>query len=261
MSIVIKDLNFSYENRKILKQITTQIEPGKLTSIIGPNGVGKSTLFKCILGIIKDYEGSITVENKSINKIKPSELAEYIAYVPQTHYTIFHYSVLDMVLMGITSQLGFGQSPQKKHIAHAKECLRKVGIEALADRNYTQLSGGEQQLVLIARALSQNSKVLIMDEPTSNMDYGNQLRVMEQIKQLTTMGYTVLQSTHNPDQAFMFSDQVIALEDGKIIGSGSPQEVITAELINKLYKVDIVLESIYEDRLRVCIPKKVIEGK
>lgn len=124
-----------------------------------------------------------------------------------------------------------------------------------------ELSGGEQQLVLIARALSQESKILIMDEPTSNMDYGNQLRIMQQIKNLTNMGYTVLQSTHNPDQAFMFSDNIIALKDGKIIGQGKPKDVMNSSLINDLYNVDILLESIYEDSLRVCVPKFIIKER
>lgn len=257
MSIEIKNLTFSYDNRVVLDDISSIVEPGKLTSLIGPNGVGKSTLFKCILGIIRNYKGDVIIDNKNIKDIKINELSKMISYVPQSHYSIFNYSVCDMVLMGMTSQLGFGRVPEKEHITVVKECLNKVGILKLIDRNYIELSGGEQQLVLIARALSQNSKILIMDEPTSNMDYGNQLRVMQQVKNLTKLGYTVLQSTHNPDQAFMFSDRVIALKEGKIIGIGTPKEVMSEEVINNLYDVNIRLESLYNDRLRVCIPRDI----
>ena len=137
--------------------------------------------------------------------------------------------------------------------------LRRVGIEHLAEKSYLRISGGERQLVLIARALVQEAKILILDEPTANLDYGNQLRVMEQLRQLTEEGYTVLQSTHNPEQAFLFSDQVVAIKDGCVLAAGAPEDVLTEQRISDLYSADVEVHSIHGDKLRVCVPKFILK--
>jgi iron complex transport system ATP-binding protein len=134
-----------------------------------------------------------------------------------------------------------------------------VGIYHLKNRGFTRISGGERQLVLLARALAQEAKILVMDEPTSNLDFGNQVRVLTEIKSLAKEGYTIIQSTHNPDQTFLFSDRVMAMKDGKVLAWGTPAEIYTEDLIYNLYGVEVEMESLYQDKARVCIPKSIVD--
>ncbi|WP_409966982.1 ABC transporter ATP-binding protein [Bengtsoniella intestinalis] len=254
MGIQIDKLSFAYGKHRVLNQVSMDIQDGMVTSIIGPNGVGKSTLFKCILGAHTQYTGTITLDGAAVRDMTPKQLAKRIAYVPQAHYTTFQYSVLEMVMMGLSAQLPLGVMPQQSHIERCEQCLDAVGIAHLKDRIYTKLSGGEQQLVLLVRAMVQDAKVLILDEPTSNMDYGNQLRIMVQIKALAQKGYTILQSTHNPEQAFLFSDTIVAMKDGVVLAQGGSRDVMDATLLQRLYNVDVSVHSVCQDQFRVCIP-------
>ena len=209
MSVEVSNLSFSYGDRLIIDKINFYVEDGQLISVLGPNGVGKSTLFRCILGLLKDYTGKIFLTGKDIKKLSTGEMAKLIAYIPQSHYPSFNYSVFDMVLMGTAVQISSLSSPGKKQIELVNRALDKMGIYHLKERGYMQISGGERQLVLLARALVQEAKILVLDEPTSNLDFGNQIKVMLQIKNLAKEGYTIIQSTHNPDQTFLFSDKIM----------------------------------------------------
>lgn len=259
MSIEVRDIRFGYESQPVLRGVSFTAQSGQLLSVLGPNGVGKSTLFRCILGLLRSYTGSITVDGADTRRMPARQLARHIAYIPQSHYPSFNYSVFNMVLMGATSQVSALSSPGPKQRAAAEEALERVGISALRDKGYTNISGGERQLVLIARALVQDARVLVLDEPTANLDYGNQLRVMEQVRALTAEGYTVLQSTHNPEQAFLFSHRVVAMKDGGILADGPPSQVVTEELMRSLYGADIRVCSLYDDRVRVCVPKSIAD--
>ena len=259
MSIIVDRLSFSYGVEPVLRSVSFTAEGGELVSILGPNGVGKSTLFRCILGLLKGYEGTISVDGADSRRMKAAELARRIAYIPQSNYPAFNYSVLNMVMMGATSRLSPLASPGKAEREAALEALSRMGIENLADKGYTNLSGGERQLVLMARALIQNAKTLVLDEPTANLDYGNQLRVMERVRELTDSGYTVIQSTHNPEQAFLFSHKVAAMKGGRMIAVGTPKEVITERLMGELYGADIQVCSLYEDKIRVCVPRRIFK--
>lgn len=238
MILTVKDLRFSYTREKpVLEGISFTAKPGELISVLGPNGAGKSTLFRCILGNLAGYTGEILLDGENIRTLSPREMARHIAYIPQTHRPTFGYSVADTVLMGTTRQLSaFGQ-PGEKQEQTAREAMARVGIEELAQRSFSRLSGGEQQLTLIARAIAQQADILVMDEPTSALDYGHQFRVLEQIQKLTRQGYTVLMSTHNPQHALQFAHRVLALCDGNIIADGPAAAVLTAELVEKLYGV------------------------
>lgn len=258
MSIVVQDLCFSYGSRNILKNISFTVEQGELISVLGPNGVGKSTLFQCMLGILSSFTGIIKINNQNVASMHARALSKYIAYIPQSHYPAFNYSVLDMVLMGTTAQLSPFASPGKSQVAIAMKALERIGIDHFAQRDYMHISGGERQLVLIARALAQQSRILIMDEPTANLDYGNQIRVLTQIKSLSQEGYTVIQSTHNPEQSYMFSKRIIAMLDGKLIAHGAPKDVLTSNMIQTLYGIDTNVESLYGDMIRVCIPQEMV---
>ncbi|MCL2281507.1 MAG: ABC transporter ATP-binding protein [Dehalococcoidia bacterium] len=260
MSIEVRGLRFSYGERTVLDEINALACPGEILSVIGPNGVGKSTLFHCILGLYNKYDGHIVIDGNDIRGLSIQQMARLIAYVPQSNYPSFNFSVFDMVLMGTSAHISSISTPGKKQMLLADEALEQLGIAHLRNRAYTHISGGERQLTIIARALVQQTKVLILDEPVANLDFGNQLLVLNQIKKLARLGYTVMQATHNPDQTFMFSDRVLALKDGHVLAYGVPAEVVTEDLMQKLYKTDIEVASLYGDKVRICVPKAVINN-
>jgi iron complex transport system ATP-binding protein len=237
----VRGLGFAYTGRMILRDIAFSLEQGELLGMLGPNGVGKSTLFRCILGLEKKYSGTVLLDGEDIKNKNPRLMARTIAYVPQTHYPSFNYPVMDMVLMGTAAQGKEWASPDARQKRNAEEALERLGIAEFRKRDFVRLSGGEQQLVLIARALAQKARLLIMDEPTANLDYGNQIRVLRRIKALSGQGYSIIISTHNPEHAFLFAGRVLALYDSRIAAAGSPADVLTPELIRTLYGVEVRL--------------------
>lgn len=257
MSIEVKNLSFSYGDRPILRNISFSVETGEFLSILGPNGAGKSTLFRCILGLLSGYTGQVLIDGQDVRRFTAREAASHIAYIPQSSRSIFNYSVFDIVLMGRTGGLSTFRSPGKKDRALCRWALEKVGILHLQDRCFHRLSGGEQQLVLIARALAQKAPVLMLDEPTSNLDFGNQLLVLEQAKSLAREGYTVIQTTHHPEQSYLYSDRILAIQNGRVLTEGRPNEVLTVGTLRALYGVDVEVVSLYEDRARICIPAHI----
>lgn len=238
MSIEVISLSAGYRDRSVLNDMSFCARNGALMSVLGPNGVGKSTLFKCMLGLIRDYHGEILIDGNAAHSLTQREIAKRIAYIPQNHRDAFSYTVLEMVLMGAAHKVSMFGQPKKADEAEALCALERVGAEALAHRNFNMLSGGEMQLVLIARALMQKSRTLIMDEPTASLDYGNQLRMLELASSLAREGFCIIISTHDPITAMNYSDDVLALTNGRIYATGSPREVLNSELIKKLYGVD-----------------------
>ena len=261
MSVKVESLSFSYGQHQVLRDISFDVGEGTLVNVLGPNGTGKSTLFRCILGLNRSYAGTITVNGKDISTLSIRERAREMAFIPQSHKPIYDYAVVDVVLMSSGAGSGVFFSPKKAHIERAYEALDRVGIAFLADRPYTQISGGEQQLVLIARALAQNASTIIMDEPTSALDYGNTVRVLSCVRQLAEDGLTVIQSTHQPDQAFLYADKTLVLHEGGVLAYGSPKDTITAGLISKIYGVDVEVNSLYDDKIRVCVPVDELSRK
>ena len=250
-----EDLRFSYGTKEVLKGITFEADSGEFLCILGHNGAGKSTLFKCILGLLKGYTGKVSVDGRDISDMRPRERARLIAYIPQASNPAFAYSVRDMVLMGTAASLTGRMSPGEKERTAAEQVMDKLGISALADRSYAEISGGEQQLVLIARALAQGAKILIMDEPTSSLDYGNQMRVQKQLRELIGEGYTIIQSTHDPEQAFTFADKVVSIKDGKVYRRGRPEEILDEDLIRDLYNIEVEMISDKDHRARFFVLK------
>lgn len=258
MNLEVKNLNYSYHQHEVLKDISFEVDENNLLCILGPNGAGKSTMFKCILHLLKGYDGEILLDGENLKGYKAQQLAKKIAYVPQSNNPVFNYSVSEMILMGTTSQFSMMSKPSKSQLKIVDECLEKIDIAYLKDRDFMNLSGGERQLVLIARALAQQAKIIVMDEPTSDLDYGNQIKVLNTVKKLSREGYIIIQSTHNPDQAFLYADKVLALYNKEVLAFGSPREIISSGLIKQLYKVDVELNSLYDDKIRVCVPKCLI---
>ena len=249
-----RGVSFSYGERRILDSVSFDVRKGEFLSVLGPNGVGKSTLFRCILGRLTDFSGEILSEGADVRTLSRKEAARRIAYIPQIHQPTFEYSVLDTVLMGTTRQLSspFSQ-PKKEQIDIAMAALERLNIAKLADRSFAQLSGGEQQMVLVARALAQRSDVLIMDEPTSALDYGNQLRILELVRELADEGYAVLLSTHNPQHALTYATRILALCGGRVAALGAPETALTPQLVRTLYGVDVEFEETKSGR--VIAPK------
>ena len=254
----VNNLSFSYGSRLILNDVSLRAERGEFVSVLGGNGVGKSTLFKCILGILPGYSGTVTVDGRDTRTMSVREIAQKIAYIPQLNASVFNYSVGDIVLMGTTAGLGSLRSPGREEKRRADEAMERMGISCLKGRCFHHLSGGERQLVVIARALAQQAGILLIDEPTSALDFGNQMRILNEAKNLARDGYLVIQSTHDPERAYIYSDRMIALKNGTVFAQGTPGEVLTEENILELYGVSTKLTSIFDDRVRIFTPTGII---
>jgi len=248
-----QNISFKYKEKNILEGVDLQIHQGDIISLLGPNGSGKSTLIKVLLGLLKPQRGTVFLEGKPILAYPQKAFAKKVAYVPQSSYLPFSYTVLEVVIMGrIAHQSIFSHYTQKDEKI-AKDTLELLGIAMLENLVYNELSGGQKQLVLIARALAQEAKILIMDEPVSGLDYGNQLRLLEQIQYLATKGYTFLKSTHYPDHALLISNKVMLMKEGKIIADGDTLSVINEQSIKTLYGVDVTISHAFQNQ-HICIP-------
>lgn len=240
--IELNNLICGYGAMRVLSNIDLSIKRGELTCIIGKNGVGKTTLFKSILGLLPVIDGEIKINGKQINSYSTRELAQQISYVPQAHNTPFPLSVFDVVLMGqFAHQQGLFSKISRQNKMVAMESLTILGIEKLRDKNFSKLSGGQKQLVLIARAMAQQPSFIVMDEPTANLDLGNQVKVLNTAVMLKQRGYGVIMNTHSPEQALQYADTLIMLQDGGVAKSGSPDEVIKSEVVSQLYNTPIEL--------------------
>jgi iron complex transport system ATP-binding protein len=247
-----KNISFSYGNKQILTNIDFQLYQGDVLSLVGQNGCGKTTLLKILLGIFKS-NGEIKILSKNINEYKNKELAKLISYVPQTHQIPFDYTVFDVVLMGRLAHIGLFSNYSLKDKEIALKALEKVGIGHLKDNIYSKISGGERQLAFIARALTQESKIIFMDEPVTGLDYGNQLKLLKFLKELSNEGYTFVKTTHYPDHALYASNKVMMLKNGQILDVGNINEKLTSTNIKKLYDVDVEIIS-KGNGYKFCIP-------
>ncbi len=238
----VRNVSFSYRQNEVLKDLSFSVPRGRVVGILGANGAGKSTLFKLILGVLPLRRGDIIINGRSVKTLTSRERAKQMAYIPQTQTGTFQFTVEEMVLMGTTSSFSMFAQPGKRERIKAAEAMKLLQIEQFGNRLFDQLSGGEQQLVLIARAVAQDAPILIMDEPTASLDYGNQIRVLEEIRQLANRGYLVLISTHNPQHIFLYADDVLLIEGGTARAFGKPQDVLSEALLSHVYRVPIQLE-------------------
>ncbi|MDQ7095682.1 ABC transporter ATP-binding protein [Desulfosporosinus sp. PR] len=261
MSLELKALKCGYGQKAVLSDISFSLEAGEVLCVLGPNGTGKTTLFKTILGLLKPLEGKILVDGQNSANWSRSKMAQMIGYIPQAQNTSFPFGVMDMILMGRTAHLGNFASPTKQDRRIAKQAIDTLGISYLESRIFTELSGGEKQLVLIARALAQEPKILVMDEPTSALDFGNQLKVLTQVRQLASDGLTIIMASHVPDHAFFYATKVMLLSQGGLFGLGRAQDVITEKGLRELYGVNVkiiqtgIKSDFQEDsEVRMCVP-------
>lgn len=243
-SLSIIDASFNYGNKEIFSDINFKINQGEVFCILGPNGCGKTTLLDCILGLLKLKRGNILINDANLTKLKQNELAENLAYVPQVHQKSFSYLVKDIVLMGRAYKTSFYSSPTKEDKEIAMDAMKKVNITHLMDKPYTQISGGECQLVMVARALAQKPKIIIMDEPTSHLDFKNELILLETIKELIKENnISIIMATHFPNHAYYFETNqikttVCLMNNGKFEQMGSPKDIINEENIQKIYNIN-----------------------
>lgn len=242
--IEARRVSFGYNDIPLFQDINFSIEPGELFCLLGPNGCGKTTLLNCILGHLKLLEGEILLNGSNISRIRPEQIARQIAYVPQTHEKTFPYTVLDVVLMGRAAYIGMFGRPEKEDLAIAEEALATVGITHLRDRRYTQLSGGEVQLVMVARALTQRTPVIVMDEPTAHLDFRHELVIMEKVVELVQkQGLAILMATHFPNHCFYFENsgiktRVAMMSNMNFLAAGSPSTVLSEKNLEQLYNVN-----------------------
>jgi iron complex transport system ATP-binding protein len=253
LKLEARNLTFAYGTRMVLDGVSLELNSGELLTLLGPNEAGKSTLFRCLLGLEAARSGEVLLNGENIRAKSPGALARHIAYIPQIHYPAFNYSALDMVLMGTASQGKKWAVPNAAQQKAAREALELLGAAHLGPRSFRELSGGERQLVLIARALAQKARLLVMDEPAASLDYGNQFRLLRQIKALTKSGYGVLLSTHTPDHALLFADRALALHESRVIACGLPEEALTAGLISTLYRIPVTIRRDEQGRAS-CLP-------
>ncbi len=257
MRLEIKDAVCGYGSKTIVKGISLCVQSGEILCLLGPNGVGKTTFFKTVLGFLKLHGGEIYLDGEKIHLWSRKRLAAAIGYVPQAHMPPFPFKVLDVVIMGRTAHLGMLESPSQKDTEIAGAALESLNISFLRDKIYTEISGGERQMVLIARALTQQPEMLILDEPTSNLDFGNQIRVLEQIKRLAGKGMGIIMTSHFPDHAFLCSSKVALMQRDNRFTVGSADEVITEENLRSAYGVDVRITGAFNDRgeqIKACVP-------
>ncbi len=256
-TIEVYDLAYGYPDRVIGAGARFTLAPGQVVCVLGPNGCGKTTLFRTLLGLLPPQGGDIVIEDVPIRRWRRAALARAMGYVPQAHSGYFAFTVREIVLMGRTAHLPLFGAPGRCDQEAAERVMALLGIDHLADRIYTQVSGGERQLTLIGRALAQEPKLLLLDEPTANLDFGNQLLVLAHLRALAREGIGILFSTHDPDQAFICADRVLLLRDGGIFCDGPPAETITSENLYRLYGVRVqvvdVPVSAGETR-KICVP-------
>lgn len=241
MKIETKSVSVSFNQKKILEDITTDIKDKEFVGIIGPNGSGKSTFLKCVYRVLKPNAGKIWLNGKSLEELSFRESALKLAVVAQHNYLNFDFVVLDIVLMGRTPHKKILERDNLEDFTLAREALKVVGLEGFEQRSFTTLSGGEQQRVILARALTQKTECLVLDEPTNHLDIKYQLQILDIVKKLDL---TVVAAMHDLNMAAMYCDRLIALREGKIVGVGTPTELLTSKFIYELYGVEAKVELI-----------------
>lgn len=257
MKLEVTNLSFGYPGHPVGAGVSLHVAAGEVLCLLGPNGCGKTTLFKTILGLIPRGAGAIEYGGQDLSGWSRQQVARHMAYVPQQHDAYFPFSVLEVALMGRSSRIGLFATPSAHDVARAEHALAQLRISHLKQDVYTQISGGERQLTLLARALAQEPEILILDEPTANLDFGNQVMVLRHIRALRDSGLSIILSTHDPDQAFQCADKVAMLKDGRLFQYGKASDVVSADNLRALYGVDVdIVEINRRDSFaaRVCVP-------
>ncbi|MDR3203593.1 MAG: ABC transporter ATP-binding protein [Deltaproteobacteria bacterium] len=259
MDLEVQALSCGYSIVPIVNNFSAEVKSGEVFCLLGPNGIGKTTLFKTVLGLMPPLSGAVKVGGRDIKNFGQAKKAKLMGYVPQTQFSPFAYSVFEVVLMGRTSHLGLIGQPGPKDYQIVTEVIERLGLENLTQRAITELSGGERQMVMIARALAQDPAFLLMDEPTSNLDFGNQVKVLKTIRNLASQGLGIFMTTHFPDHVFLCGSQVALMARDRPALIGSVAEVMTSENLSLTYgvEVDVVDISVRAHVVKVCRPRSM----
>lgn len=240
MILEARGLAVGYGRRIVGEGLSFGIGPGEVLALLGPNGGGKTTLLKTLLGLLPPLAGAVLVEGIPLSRLSTAERARRLAYVPQVHAGAFAFTVADVVLMGRTAHASALAAPSARDRAVAAAAIERLGIAHLAEEPYTRISGGERQMALIARALAQEPRLVVLDEPTASLDFSNQGRVLRWMRSLAAGGLGVVFSTHDPNHALRFADRALLIRDGSILAHGPSADVLTPATLRALYGTDVV---------------------
>jgi iron complex transport system ATP-binding protein len=237
--LAVESLAFGFPGRTVGREVSFALQAGEVMCVLGPNGGGKTTLFRTVLGLLPKHDGVIRLHDQDIENLTRHEIARRVGYVPQGHIGYFAFTVREFVLMGRTAHLGVFSTPGKHDRQVAEGALESLDIAHLADQPVTEISSGERQLALVARALAQEPKLLVLDEPTASLDFGNQVRVLQRIAALASAGISILFSSHDPDHAFLCARRALLLAEGRVLEIGAPRAVIRADTLQRMYGVSV----------------------
>jgi iron complex transport system ATP-binding protein len=258
LQLEVCEVRAGYGRDVVLDHISFSVQPGEVLTLLGANGEGKTTLLKTLCGLLPPFSGRVLLNGKNIYRMSRKRLASYIAYVPQIHIPGLPLSVEDMVVLGRANTRGIFSQPNRTDFEHARHSLEVLGIADLADKPYTDLSGGEQRLVLIARALTQSAKFIILDEPVSNLDLGNQIKVLKVIHDLEKRGIGIVMSSHFPEHSLWLNARTAILQAGAVQALDQAKAVITSERLTELYGTEISVFH-HENGSSHCEPKFIEE--
>lgn len=239
MTIAGRELTIGYPDRLVGTGLSLQLAQGEVLALLGPNGGGKTTLLKTMLGLIPPRRGEVRLMDRPLAAVPVRERARMIGYVPQVHHGTFAFTVESVVLMGRTAHGSLFSAPSAHDRAVSQAALERFGIGALAQRAYTEISGGERQLVLLARALAQEPRFIVLDEPTASLDFGNQGKVMHEIRALAEAGLGVLFTTHDPNHAMRAATRAFLLRGGACLTEGPVADVLTRQMLEQLYRAPV----------------------
>jgi len=258
MKLEAHSLAFGYRGYPVGRDVSMSFAAGEVVCLLGPNGGGKTTFFKTLLGLLAPQGGCVVLGGEDLSRLPRKEIAKRVSYVPQAHAGYFPFTVREVVVMGRTAHLAPFAAPARHDRERAAAAIAELALDALADKPYTRISGGERQLTLIARALAQDAPLVVMDEPTASLDFGNQVKVLERVRALSRRGIGVLMATHDPDQAFLCASRVALFHGGRLLADGAPEDVVTRENLRSVYGVNVAVAEIARpgaEARRVCLPE------
>ncbi len=259
MLLEIQDLSGGYGGRDVIHGISCCAGAGEILCLVGPNGCGKTTLFRLLLGTLPVSGGSIRMDGRETSGLTPRELANLAAYIPQAHAPVFAYTALEIVMMGRASHFSAFDAPKAVDRDAAFAALEKLRAAPLANRKYTSLSGGQRQLVLIARAVCQAAKIFLMDEPAANLDYANQQLLLEAAGELAGNGRCVVMSTHSPEHPASIGHKALLMRDGRAEAFGTPRDVLVPDALERAYGIEMDVVAVrdrYGKERLICLPVK-----